>query len=37
MKNATQVLQSAEQNHQDNPSTRVHELVAFLQHIKKTP
>jgi len=33
--NAERALQTAEKNHTDNPSTRVHELVAFLQHIKE--
>lgn len=32
--NAIRALQAAEANHTDNPSTRVHELVSFLQHIK---
>lgn len=33
--NATRALRAAEDNHSDNPSTRVHELVEFLQSIKK--
>ena len=32
--NAARALQAAEKNHIDNPMTRVHELVAFLQSIK---
>lgn len=32
--NATRALHDAETNHTDNPSTRVHELVDFLQNIK---
>ena len=32
--NAIRALQAAEANHTDNPSTRVHELVDFLQHMK---
>lgn len=32
--NAKRALQVAENNHTDNPITRVHELVAFLQNIK---
>jgi hypothetical protein len=32
--NAIRALQSAEANHTDNPSTKVHELVDFLQNIK---
>ena len=30
-------LNEAERNGTDNPSTRVHELVAYLQNLKKTP
>ena len=33
-RNAMYALQEAEANHTDNPGTRVHELVNFLQHIK---
>lgn len=32
--NARRVLLSAEANSSDNPSTRVHELVEYLQHIQ---
>jgi len=32
--NAGRALQAAKNNHTDNPSTRVHELVDFLQNIK---
>lgn len=32
--NASRSLRTAEENHTDNPSTRVHELVEFLQNIK---
>lgn len=35
--NAKRALQAAKQNSTDNPSTRVHELVEFLQNIKKYP
>lgn len=34
IKNASRALQAAQANSTDNPSTRVHELVAFLQNIK---
>lgn len=33
-RNAARVLQESEQNHTDNPGTRMHELVQFLQDIK---
>ena len=33
--NATRALQAATANGTDNPSTRVHELVDFMQNIKK--
>lgn len=32
--NAARALKAAEENHTDNPTTRVHELVEFLQSIK---
>jgi len=32
--NAIRALQAAEANHTDNPTTKVHELVDFLQNIK---
>lgn len=32
--NATRVNQQAQQNHTDNPSTHVHELVDYLINIK---
>ena len=34
MNNAVRAQQAAEGNHTDNPTTRVHELVDFLQNIK---
>jgi len=33
--NAVRSLQTAEANHTDNPTTHMHELVTFLQDIKK--
>jgi hypothetical protein len=33
--NAKRALKAAEANGTDNPTTRVHELVEFLQHIKQ--
>ncbi len=33
--NAKRSLQAAETAHTDNPTTRVHELVAFMRDIKK--
>lgn len=35
--NARRALREAEKNHTDNPSTHVHELVAYLQAIKSRP
>lgn len=35
--NAQRALDAAVQQHTDNPSTRIHELVAFLQNIKGKP
>lgn len=32
--NAIRSLEEAKRNHTDNPSTRIHELVDYLQHIK---
>lgn len=34
--NASRGLQEADDNHTDNPSTKVHKLVEFLQNIKNT-
>ena len=34
-KNAARAVKSAEDSGTDNPTTRVHELVSFLQNIKK--
>jgi hypothetical protein len=34
-KHAAQSLAAANANSTDNPSTRVHELVAYLQQLKK--
>ena len=34
-KNAARALKEALGNHTDNPSTRVHELVEYLQQIKE--
>jgi hypothetical protein len=34
--NPVRALQAAEENHTNNPTTRVHELVEFLQNIKGT-
>ena len=33
--NARRALQAAEANHTDNPTTKVHELVDFLQNIRR--
>lgn len=33
--NAARAIREAEANHTDNPTTRVHELVEFLQNIKR--
>lgn len=35
--NARRALNAAKRNHTDNPSTRIHELVDYLQHIKESP
>jgi hypothetical protein len=34
--NAARSLKTAEANQTDNPTTRVHKLVVFLQNIKKS-
>ncbi len=33
--NAVRALRAAQENHTDNPSTRIHELVEYLQQLKK--
>lgn len=36
-RNAARTLEEAERNGTDNPSTRIHELVGYLQEINKPP
>ncbi|HEB92442.1 MAG TPA: hypothetical protein ENI94_03055 [Gammaproteobacteria bacterium] len=33
--NAERALRAAQKNHTDNPSTRIHELVGYLQKLRK--